>query len=110
MSAYNRKALLILAVCGTLLCVGAFFCKTLCKWSYLSGGIAAVSLLVLLVGTCLGRQTGRSRRKQAGYSSAMPDDARQALRIIRGQEDGHRHYESLSPEQRRKSIFGGKHV
>ena len=110
MSTYNRKALLMFTICGTLLCAGAFLCEALRKWAYLSGGIAALSLLVLLVGTCLGRQTGRSRRKQAGYSSAMPDDARQALRIIRGQDDGHRHYESLPPEQRRKSIFGGKHV
>ena len=108
MSPYNRKALPLLAMGGIDLCIGGSFYPTAQKWAILAGFVGGLALVVLLIGCMLNRQERKYGNKTGRYRSAMPENARQALRIMRNQDDGRRHYAQLSPNQRRKSILGGK--
>lgn len=108
MTAYNRKALTILSACGIALCIGGSFYPPVQKWAWLSGFVGVFALMVLLLGIMLSRQEKKYGKKAGRYQSAMPDNARQALRILRNQDDGSHHYRQVPPEQLQKSIFGGK--
>ena len=110
MTLHEKKSTLILALtclaAGTLL---LFFGgenmekpATLLLWL---GGVAA---LVRLGSFFLSRKSKKNKRRKPYSQAPAETDAYLAYRIMTMQDNPQRHYESLPPEARRKSIFGGK--
>ena len=110
MTLHEKKSTLILAItclaAGTLL---LFFGgenmekpATLLLWL---GGVAALVRLGCLY---FSRKSKKNKHRKPYSPATAETDAYLARRIMTMRDNPQRHYESLPPEARRKSIFGGK--
>ena len=110
MTLHEKKSTLILAL--TCLSAGAllllFGGENIEKPATLLLWLGSVAALVRLASFFLARKSRRNKRRKAYSRASAETDAELARRIMTMRDDGQRHYESLPPSARRKSIFGGK--
>ena len=110
MTLHEKKSTLILALtclaAGTLLLF--FGGENMEKPATLLLWLGGVALLVRLASFFLSRKSKKHKRCKPYSQAPAETDAYLAYRIMTMQDNPQRHYESLPPEARRKSIFGGK--
>lgn len=78
------------------------------KFGILLLAVGLLAGLVRLTSFYFSRNSGKNKHHKAYSQAPAETDAELALRIMTMQDDAQRHYESLPPSARRKSIFGGK--
>ena len=110
MTQHEQKSTLILAIIGLasgglLLLFGG---EQMEKFGTLLLAVGLLAGLVRLASFYFSRKSGKNKRRKPHAQAPAETDAELALRIMTMQDDAERHYESLTPSARRKSIFGGK--
>ena len=108
MTSYTKKALSVVFIIGISLYGVSCLIPTWHKFGILSCTTGLFSFAILLAGHFNSKQGPKARKKKKRGPETSGFHHEQALDIMYGLDDGHRHYEKLPPEQRRKSIFGGK--
>ena len=110
MPSHTRKVLCILLLLGMLVSCGFHGHEVFGKMAQFFGFLSGFIAITLALDFYLRRRKPRHNRKQKMEGAAPVDNVEQAIRIMRLQDDGRRHYETLPPEARKKSIFGGKNI
>lgn len=110
MTQHEQKSTIILTIIG--LTSGAllllFGGEQMEKFGILLLAVGLLAALVRLASFYCSRKSGKNKHNKAYSQAPAETDAELARRIMTMQDDGQRHYESLPPSARRKSIFGGK--
>ena len=110
MTQHEQKSTIILSIIG--LTAGAllllFGGEQMEKFGILLLAVGLLAGLVRLGSFVFSRKSGKNKRRKPHAQAPAETDAELALRIMTMQDDAQRHYESLPPSARRKSIFGGK--
>lgn len=110
MTQHEQKSTLILALgcltAGALLLL--FGGEQMEKFGTLLLAVGLLAGLVRLGSFLFSHKSGKNKRRKPHAQAPAETDAELALRIMTMRDDGQRHYESLPPSARRKSIFGGK--
>ena len=110
MTQHEQKSTLILTIIG--LTAGAllllFGGGQMEKFGILLLAVGLLAGLVRLASFFLSRKSKKHKRCKPYSQAPAETDAYLAHRIMTMRDNPQRHYESLPPEARRKSIFGGK--
>lgn len=110
MTHYTKKSLSIVTLIGIGLYSVSYLIPELARFGRLSCIVGLFSGSILLAGYFISRKCPKARKRQPHQPAASGFHNEPALDIMYGLDDGRRHYEKLPPEQRQKSIFGGKNV
>ncbi len=110
MTHYEKKTLYLVFIIGVALYGVSLFIPAWQPFGILTCTIGMFSFSVLLVEHLINKRLPKAPKKQERQPGPPDVHVEQALNIMYGMDDGRRHYEKLPPEQRQKSMFGGKNV
>lgn len=110
MTSYTRKVLCIILLLGVVVSCCFHGHEVLGKMAQFFGYLSGFIAITLAFDVYRSRKKPGRHRKQKKEAAAPEDNVEQAIRIMTLQDDGRRHYETLPPVARKRSIFGGKNI